>query len=553
VRVKDVKEREKDGAGVFSSALIATVLTMTRGMDIDDPSLSSKMTLLTKILDQARASGDKVLIFTTSIPTLQYLQHVLVQQKRKVAVLDGSTSINKRQNNVKGFNEGQKEVYVISTKAGGVGLNIQGANRVVLFDFKWNPMDEQQAIGRAYRIGQKKTVFVYRFVLAGTFEEDLHNKAVFKTQLASRVVDKKNPISWSKRGGQLIHDVNKTPKADLTPFLGKDEVLDCVIKDYNDIVRSIMSTDAFEEEDHTAALTADELKETDQLVHMNRLRTTDPAAYQRAMERQRAAAYSSVGLPNGQTNIPVPTQVVFRSQATPNPLPEPATRPVDTTISTIAQSMDGASDFPFVRSKTTGGVFGLSSTRGPPKLRYHAGPEVDMNLPIPPPIAGANTYFGQHPQSAPPEPPTAARGPGQTPFQTNRSMAKSDFEQSFAEHVLRLGANWPRPQSYNQATITAIVNEVDQLRKNKGLGFLPDDLQWKSLKDQLKHPRFTAAAAFRRLTPQWLAFANRHDMKTRLDILDEMSEAEFARFLEGTGNSTDPMVRHHIQARALLG
>ena len=82
---------------------------------------------------------------------------------------------------------------------------------MVIFDFKWNPVQEQQAIGRAYRIGQEKTVFVYRFVVAGTFEEDLQNKAVFKMQLASRGVDKKNPVSWSKRLGTLLHSIDPVP------------------------------------------------------------------------------------------------------------------------------------------------------------------------------------------------------------------------------------------------------------------------------------------------------------------------------------------------------
>jgi SNF2 family DNA or RNA helicase len=67
-----------------------------------------------------------------------------------------------RQDSVKKFNtNAASQVYLISTRAGGVGLNIHGANRVVIFDFKYTPADEQQAIGRAYRLGQTKPVYVY--------------------------------------------------------------------------------------------------------------------------------------------------------------------------------------------------------------------------------------------------------------------------------------------------------------------------------------------------------------------------------------------------------
>lgn len=81
---------------------------------------------------------------------------------------------------------------LISTKAGGQGLNIQSANRVVIFDFGFNPAWEEQAIGRAYRFGQQKPVFVYRFVTGGTYEANIYNTQMFKISLANRVVDKKN-------------------------------------------------------------------------------------------------------------------------------------------------------------------------------------------------------------------------------------------------------------------------------------------------------------------------------------------------------------------------
>ncbi|KGO78123.1 Helicase, C-terminal [Penicillium italicum] len=155
-----------------------------------DPSLSSRVAILNEILNQAIAVGDKVLVFSSSIPTLKYLAEVMDGTQRKYALLQGNVSAAQRPEVVQRFNNDPSTyVFLISTKAGGLGLNIQAANRVVIFDFQFNPTWEQQAIGRAYRIGQKKKVFVYRMVAAGTVEEKIYNKTIFKSQLAGRLLD----------------------------------------------------------------------------------------------------------------------------------------------------------------------------------------------------------------------------------------------------------------------------------------------------------------------------------------------------------------------------
>ncbi|KAG0155800.1 hypothetical protein PDIDSM_2973 [Penicillium digitatum] len=155
-----------------------------------DPGLSSRVAILNEILDQAIAIGDKILVFSSSIPTLKYLAEVMDGAQRKYALLQGNVTPAQRPEVVRRFNNDPSTyVFLISTKAGGLGLNIQAANRVVIFDFQFNPTWEQQAIGRAYRIGQKKKVFVYRMVAAGTVEEKIYNKTIFKSQLASRLLD----------------------------------------------------------------------------------------------------------------------------------------------------------------------------------------------------------------------------------------------------------------------------------------------------------------------------------------------------------------------------
>jgi superfamily II DNA or RNA helicase len=93
--------------------------------------------------------------------------------------LDGSVTISKRQALVKQFNDmsANQFAFLLSSKAGGCGLNLIGGNRLVLFDPDWNPANDKQAAGRVWRDGQKKRVFVYRFLSSGTIEEKVRRSA----------------------------------------------------------------------------------------------------------------------------------------------------------------------------------------------------------------------------------------------------------------------------------------------------------------------------------------------------------------------------------------
>lgn len=263
--------------------------------DIESVRFSNKVKILCQILDASKAAGDKVLVFSQSIPTLNYLEKLCVTSGRNYARLDGSTPINKRQSATKEFNTGNTEVYLISTTAGGLGLNIPGANRVVIFDFKFNPIMEEQAVGRAYRIGQKKKVFVYRLVAGGTFEDGIHNKAVFKTQLASRVVDKKNPIAWAKKDiAAYLHDPKDIGQKDLSEFKGMDPlVLDVILasQDRDATIRAIVQTDTFEKDDNDR-LTAEEQKEVDQLISDAKLQRSNPEEWNRLIQQRHQMEYT---------------------------------------------------------------------------------------------------------------------------------------------------------------------------------------------------------------------------------------------------------------------
>lgn len=217
----------------LSRALVGEVLARfaAETTPLDSTSLSYKMQLLVEILRLSKAAGDKVLVFSHSIATLDYIENLLIQTRCAYQRLDGKTKMQDRQQLTKDFNSKSIQVCLISTKAGGQGLNLFGANRVVIMDDTFNPMYEEQAIGRAYRIGQQKHVYVYRLTVGGTFEQALQDQSLLKIQLATRVVDKKNPMRHALKGArQYLFLPKDVEQKDLHEFLGKDTtVLDKIM------------------------------------------------------------------------------------------------------------------------------------------------------------------------------------------------------------------------------------------------------------------------------------------------------------------------------------
>ncbi|CAG8788164.1 17954_t:CDS:10, partial [Gigaspora margarita] len=110
--------------------------------------------------------------------------------------LDGTMPIKKRQTLVNRFNDprGSEFVFLLSSKAGGCGLNLIGANRLVLFDPDWNPASDQQALARIWRDGQKKNCFIYRFISTGSIEEKVFQRQSHKQSLSSCIVDEEEDV-----------------------------------------------------------------------------------------------------------------------------------------------------------------------------------------------------------------------------------------------------------------------------------------------------------------------------------------------------------------------
>ncbi|KAF3090909.1 hypothetical protein TWF103_011788 [Orbilia oligospora] len=190
--------------------------------NFDSPVNSNRMTCLFNIIQVAEEIREKILIFSSSIPTLNYIGTQLDSKSIEYYRIDGVTKPIDRQKSIAEFDsENGANIMIISTRAGGVGLNITAASRVVIFDFDFSPQDEEQAIARAYRLGQTMPVFVYRFKVGGTFEDVIHNRSLFKISLAARVVDHSHPVRLAKQGRarEYFKPPGACEKGDLLQFL----------------------------------------------------------------------------------------------------------------------------------------------------------------------------------------------------------------------------------------------------------------------------------------------------------------------------------------------
>ncbi|XP_075595510.1 DNA excision repair protein ERCC-6-like 2 isoform X2 [Balearica regulorum gibbericeps] len=160
---------------------------------ISDPKYSGKMKVLQQLLNHFRKNKDKVLLFSFSTKLLDVLEQYCMASGLDYRRLDGNTKSEDRIRIVREFNTIQEiNICLVSTMAGGLGLNFVGANVVILFDPTWNPANDLQAIDRAYRIGQYKDVKVFRLISLGTVEEMMYLRQVYKQQLHCAVVGSEN-------------------------------------------------------------------------------------------------------------------------------------------------------------------------------------------------------------------------------------------------------------------------------------------------------------------------------------------------------------------------
>uniref|UniRef100_A0A8B9HA46 Excision repair cross-complementation group 6-like 2 n=1 Tax=Astyanax mexicanus TaxID=7994 RepID=A0A8B9HA46_ASTMX len=160
---------------------------------MSDPIYSGKMKVLQRLMNHFIKRKDKILLFSMSTKLLDVLESYCMAEGLEYRRLDGTTKAKDRVHIVKEFNSSSDiNLCLVSTMAGGLGLNFVGANVVVLFDPTWNPANDLQAIDRAYRIGQCKDVTVFRLISLGTVEEIIYLRQIYKQQLQSSVIGMEN-------------------------------------------------------------------------------------------------------------------------------------------------------------------------------------------------------------------------------------------------------------------------------------------------------------------------------------------------------------------------
>ncbi|XP_068631760.1 DNA excision repair protein ERCC-6-like [Battus philenor] len=166
---------------------------------------SGKMTVVQSLLKIWQKQGHRTLIFSQSRAMLYILEMHLQNKGYKYLKMDGTVSVASRQNLIKTFNENKEYlVFLATTRVGGLGVNLTGANRVIIYDPDWNPATDNQAKERAWRIGQERNVTVYRLLSAGTIEEKIYQRQIFKNFLSNKILidpNQKNVLSTSTLQG----------------------------------------------------------------------------------------------------------------------------------------------------------------------------------------------------------------------------------------------------------------------------------------------------------------------------------------------------------------
>lgn len=160
--------------------------------DYGNPDRSGKMKVVSQVLKVWKEQGHRVLLFSQTQQMLDILETFLIDSGYNYRRMDGLTPIKQRMSLIDEFNNSNEVfIFILTTKVGGLGTNLTGANRVIIFDPDWNPSTDMQARERAWRIGQTRDVTVYRLITRGTIEEKVYHRQIYKHFLTNKIL--KNP------------------------------------------------------------------------------------------------------------------------------------------------------------------------------------------------------------------------------------------------------------------------------------------------------------------------------------------------------------------------
>lgn len=173
---------------------------------------SGKVTKMTSLLKAYKENGDRVLVFSQFTMVMDILEAVMETEEMSFFRLDGSTNMNERQPMIDQFTaDPEITVFLLSTKAGGAGINLAAANKIVIFDSSFNPQEDIQAENRAHRVGQTRDVEVVRLVTRNSIEEKIHalgeTKLALDDRVAGVVADEGDDQKAKKQGAKIVEEM----------------------------------------------------------------------------------------------------------------------------------------------------------------------------------------------------------------------------------------------------------------------------------------------------------------------------------------------------------
>ncbi|XP_039292773.1 transcriptional regulator ATRX isoform X3 [Nilaparvata lugens] len=266
----------KEGEGAVNKEWWEKLITEEQ---MNDVTVSSKFMLLFAFMKECEKLGEKMLIFSQSLASLDVMEHFMSkldqqqcnkenepgdqtnksnrdresrigQWKKGVDYfrLDGSTLTDNREKWVTAFNKptSRSRVFLISTRAGGLGINLTAANRVVLFDASWNPSNDIQSIFRVFRFGQDKPCYIYRFIAQGTMEEKIYDRQISKLSLSIRVVDEQQVNRhYSESDLQELYKFTPADPDDRPiPIVPKDRLLCDMLEEHSSLIYKVFMHDS---------------------------------------------------------------------------------------------------------------------------------------------------------------------------------------------------------------------------------------------------------------------------------------------------------------------
>ena len=168
---------------------------------------SSKLEAILELLEECRSGNHRVLLFSQFTEMLDIIKESLPKDVNYM-YLDGKTKSGKRMELIERFNRGEGDIFIISLKAGGNGINLTGADTVIHVDPWWNSSVENQATDRAYRIGQKKNVNVFKMIAKGTIEEKINIIKDKKEKLIKEILDENIDKTFSMTKKDILELLN---------------------------------------------------------------------------------------------------------------------------------------------------------------------------------------------------------------------------------------------------------------------------------------------------------------------------------------------------------